>query len=148
MLIGFKIIELTDSARPLAYDFVRSVCFLREEDLEDIIDKWKHVTIYSTEITEAILDALPFPVSKVFSGSENTVINNVESILELPYVDENNMFQMFKLGITESKNISDFIRYQLTFLEYRNIIRYLDRIGDYDQRDYDKDDYLTDYIPE
>lgn len=151
MLIGFKVLNMTDSTEPLVRAFVESVCLLmRPVDVDELMRKWMYVTFYSTELTDALLAAQPFETVGVYSADENTVINNVEDKLELPYVDANQKIQIFKLGITESKNISTHIRYQLIPLEIKNIIRYTAPLGypagtgDFTREDYLPEDYLTD----
>lgn len=175
MVVGFKLTSVTPENYQAVYDYVKSVTFLLEEDLLDILSKWKWVTIYSKRLKYELnpvpldmqdgtpayvngtfrlyvyakgvyVEATPpddVPIEIVELSGPNILINNVESKLDIAYVDPALKMQYFTLGITAGIGVSDHARNQLKELERKRVIRYMNETSDFLQDDFYSYDFTT-----
>lgn len=148
-LIGFRITDLNNQEMA-ARNFIAEKCLIYSpEVIDNLIDNWRTLNIYSDVLTEEMLDALPFSVFKIFTTENITCINNVDFKLELPFIDTGGQSRVLKLNVTEYSDITRGMYEQLIWFIKKAYIRCIPTFpvgtGDFIDSDFESSDFFTEH---
>lgn len=147
MIVGFKILSLNGYYQE-AVDYISKVIFVPNpfDVATNIVNNYEVTNIFSTKITQADLDSLPFSTEAIVSVQGYFCYSTVDFDVEIIWRDYLGNIINKRLKPTEYFVVSYFVAIQLKWYKEKNYINILSTIPDgfdWSEKDFSNEDWLT-----